>query len=238
MRILNAGLIVLVLVSNVHAKSLPNRYATGKDQLFFERVQMATCDLFPSSYEEFNEGFKYVYDYADAQCAMSFVKSVRAEDYVYKVPRRMVFVDQARAYRIAWEVGLRVWKNTSSEEAKDLIKQEWEKALSLDDGHVAVQICALAMVWDEAFLTDRFWEIVSKSRTPEIIQSVCYVLYVDDSKTGMQVFRHERKKINNQVCSDMLESATDWINYSTSNIEGKIAPGVPAMSPRLTTCIR
>ncbi|MDA3835522.1 MAG: hypothetical protein PF495_19290 [Spirochaetales bacterium] len=172
---------------------------TGKDQLFSERVEMGIRQLYPSVYTEFKDNFKYRYDYDDAVQALKLIDNIKGSKEIFEHLEDMSYyvVCSVRSYRIAWEVALHVWKNSSDEKARKLIQEAWEEGLRKEDSYTCYQICAMAAEWDEIYLTEEFWKIAAHSQKRGVVEGVCYVFYYHDDKEEFDKLVTMRNRLDN-----------------------------------------
>jgi hypothetical protein len=65
----------------------------------------------------------------------------------------------------AWTIALLLYGKTSSEDAKERIRNEWDLPLQENAQHVASQFLAMLRAWHPDMLTERFWIFIEDPRT-------------------------------------------------------------------------
>ncbi len=202
---------------------------TGREKMIRKTYTPLVKKAMPAAYVAFEKSFKHTFGMDDTKAAIDLIRTVRSvsEKQTEPIPQEAI----ADACRASWGIALRTWKNSTDEKARQAIMVEWGRSLERKDRYVPFQICALALEWDRAFLTEAFWGPLERARRKEAIQAICYVVYAKGNKQDSEKLLSARRTAKNVEIAGILQNALNWIRYRDDPDDPEPNPGPAAGAP-------
>lgn len=177
-------------------------------------------DAMPSDWATYKKEFAGNFGESDARAAVRLMlaaRQLRAE----APPRTEASRKLGVAYRTAWQLCIRAFKNSKDPAARKVILDEWNKLLRKDGKFMVGQVIALEIDWDPAFLTDDFWRLVGRSRDKNTLVAVCFVMIPHGSKEDYE--RLGKKQASLDVRQD--HELVAILGYTRYRMTGRLFSG-------------
>ncbi len=201
----------------------------GKDKMIHKSYTSVIKKAMPAAYLSFEKSFKYTFGLDDAKAAIDLIRAVRSVSEKQTEPIAQETI--ADACRGSWYIALHTYENSKDEKARQAIMMEWDRSLEKRDRYVPFQICALAVEWDRAFLTQAFWGTLERVRRKGAIRAICHVLYAKGNKQDLEKLLSARRTTKNAEIAGILGNAINWITYRDDPDNPEPNPGPAAGRP-------
>jgi hypothetical protein len=212
--------------------------AKSRDDLGARRI----AKVLPAEYSAFEKALSGDIGVGDARAVIRLIskaKELRAnispsletlKNTYMKMPRseaeaaRQRLWDATNAYRVSWLLCLQMFKNSKSEEARQLILGEWDKSLREDDEYLPSQLICLVVEGDREFLTNELWRLLQQSKKKRTVSAICCAIWARGNRADEGRLEKVRETFVNDKRGEFAELVAQAIRAMDYRLYVKAHP--------------
>ncbi len=192
--------------------------------------------IVPEEYAAFKKTLTGTFGNADARATIRLVAKTGElfDDIVgsqSQSPTNEAQMNVVQSYEAAWRLAIRIHKGATDPAVKQLIFDQWTKALQGPDLKVAAQIYALAMAWDRNLLTDDCWQILSQTKSAKVVAAFSYLVYRRGDRQDANRLVAKQKSEPDLKVTAPIQNALNWWEFDRSGKPLTDCP--PSLSPSI-----
>ncbi|MBK8725540.1 MAG: hypothetical protein IPL96_05655 [Holophagaceae bacterium] len=127
-------------------------------------------------------------------------------------------------YLFAWQLAINRMRSFKNVDYKLKILDQWDKWLMEDKNLTTIQVFALMQEWNPEFLTEKFWEILGKTPSKSLLNSMLYVLRYHGNELDCQRLLSIYSKESDKRRGFQVGITVSWIQHRLHGKPGDTGP--------------